>query len=356
MGCTHPSIGQTDATATSPVQSGPMRFIPAGDARFLYEGRLDFSDRNAPVVIWPGSRISIDFEGPQLALRFAQAVGQNFFNAEVDGAITVVTVSAGASRRIELPAVGAGRHRLVVFKRTEASVGHVQFTGVEVAEKATAWPPATPGYKLRMEFFGDSIMVGACNEDGATDQWDDRRTHNNALSYTTLTAAAFAADYRCEAVSGMGVSTGYTEIKAGQEWDRLYPVATAAAAALKSWQPDVLLINWGENDDSFPRTQGHPFPADYTANYVAAIHAIRSAYPRTHIVLLRGGMHGGAQSEPLRQAWEAVVKEAEAGDPAISHFVFTHWSANHPRVSNDRILAGELVTWLKAQPFMQRFL
>ena len=207
-----------------------------------------------------------------------------------------------------------------------------------------------------MEFFGDSITVGACNEDGAADQWEDFRTHNHALSYDYLTSQAWHADHRAMAVSGMGIAIGWTEVKAGQVWDRVYPVADAPRADLKAWQPDVAFIHLGENDDSFPRAHGQPFPARYTAGCVALVRAIRAAYPQTHLVLLRGGMYGGAQSAPLREAWEAAVKELETGDVAVSHFVFAHWSALHPRVADDQAMAGELVAWLKAQPFMRRFL
>ena len=83
--------------------------------------------------------------------------------------------------------------------------------------------------------------------------------------------------------------------------------------------------------------------------------AIRAAYPAAHIVLLRGGMFGGAQSEPLRQAWESAVTRLEANDPAISHFVFVHWTRNHPRAADDRAMSDELIGWLKQQPFMQSF-
>jgi lysophospholipase L1-like esterase len=316
------------------------------------------SEPAGPWIVWQGSRIGLDFEGAQVALRFAEAREQNFFNVQVDdGAAVVVAVPAGATARIELTAVhGAGRHRLTLFKRSEAAAGQVRFAGVEIAAGASAWPPAAPHYKLRMEFFGDSIMVGACNEDGATDQWEDRRTHNNALSYTTLTAAAFASDYRCIAVSGMGIATGYVPLKAGEVWDRFYPVAGSLRADLKSWQPDVAFINFGENDDSFTRGHHEAFPAGYTPGYVAMVKAMRAAYPRTHFVLLRGGMFGGSQSTALREAWEAVVKEVEAADPAISHYAFAHWSSNHPRVSDDRALADELIAWLKQQAFMRRSL
>ena len=333
-----------------------VQFIPAQDSRFRYEGRVDFADPSAPVIIWAGTRISVDFTGRALALHFDGAMGQNFFNAEVDGVMTVVAASAGASGRIELPVTaGPARHHLELFKRTEAAAGHVRFRGMEIAGNAQATVPAPPGYRLRMEFLGDSIMAGACNEDGAEDQWENRATHNNALSYTALTAAAFRADYRCMAVSGMGIAAGYVEVKAGQVWDRLYPAADAPRANLQAWQPDVVLINFGENDDSFPRGQGQPFPPTYTAGYVALAKAVRAAYPRAELVLLRGGMYSGSQSAPLIAAWTTAVREIEAADPAASDFVFTHWSQTHPRVSDDRAMEAELVAWLKQQPFMRKF-
>ncbi len=245
----------------------------------------------------------------------------------------------------------------MLFKRSEAAAGLVGFSGVEIAAGAKTWLPAATSYKLRMEFFGDSMMAGACNEDGPTDQWEDRRTHNNALSYTTLTAAAFHADYRCLAVSGMGIATGYVDVKAGQVWDKIYPRADSPRADLQAWQPDVAFVNFGENDASFTHNQQQPFPAGYSAGYVALVKAIRGAYPRTHFVLLCGGMYGGAKNPELRAAWEAAVKELEAGDAAISHYVFTHWSVNtpHPRVSDHRAMAEELTNWLKRQPFMTSF-
>ncbi len=339
-----------------PAKDAAVQLIPATDARFRYEGRIDFSDPAAPVIIWQGSRISLDFDGPVLALRWAGATDQNFFNVQVDDTTVVVAVPAGPARRIDVPlTLAPGRHRLSLFKRTEAGAGTARFAGVEIAAGARAWAPAMPAYRLRMEFFGDSIMAGACNEDGAEDQWENRRTHNNALSYTALTAAAFSADYRCTAVSGMGVAAGYVDVKAGQVWDRLYPVAGAPRANLAAWQPDVALINFGENDDSFPRVNHQPFPADYVGNYVALGRAIRAAYPHAHLVLLRGGMAGGAQSVKLIAAWNEVVRELEAADPAVSHYVFKHWSLNHPRVSDDRAMTDELVGWLQAQDFMAKY-
>jgi hypothetical protein len=330
--------------------------IPATDPRFRYEGRFDFSNSNAPVVIWQASRISLDFEGDALGLLFDDAKGQCFFNAEVDGSNTVVEVREGKpAQPVTLAGFGPGRHHLVLFKRSEADAGTVYFRGVALVAGGKAWAPPPPAYRLRMEFFGDSITVGACNEDGYTDRWDNRRTHNAAFSYAALTAAAFSADYRNIAVSGMGIATGWVDKKAGEVWNKIYPNPASPRADLTQWVPQVVFVNFGENDDAYPRAHGQSFPEGYTDGYIALVRAIRAAYPAAHIVLLRGGMFGGAQSEPLRTAWESAVTQLEATDKAISHFVFTHWTQNHPRVADDRIMADELIAWLKQQPFMQAY-
>jgi hypothetical protein len=67
-------------------------------------------------------------------------------------------------------------------------------------------------------------------------------------------------------------------------------------------------------------------------------------------------MYGGAQSEPLRAAWESAVAQLESADKGISHFIFKHWTQNHPRVADDQIMADELAVWLKRQQFMQPYL
>ena len=343
--------------AATQLLAETAQIVPASDSRFHYEGRFDFTDFNAPVVIWQASRISLDFSGDTIGLLFADAKGQNFFNARVDETNRVIAIPEGLHpEAVTLSGFGDGRHHLTLFKRSEAAAGTVQYNGVELPPNASVWSPQPARYKLRMEFIGDSITVGACNEDGAADQWTNRLTHNAAFSYATLIADAFSADYRNIAVSGMGVATGWVPIKAGEVWDRIYPKPESPRADLTQWKPQIIFVNLGENDDSFPRAHGQTFPTNYTSGYVTLVHAIRRARPDARIVLLRGGMYGGSQSAPLRTAWDSAVAQLEAGDPAISHFVFKHWTNTHPRVADDRIMASELVDWLKQQPFMQSYL
>jgi lysophospholipase L1-like esterase len=344
------------AGASAPAVVSPMQSIPAEDSRFRYEGRFDRSNPAAPVLVWQGSRIYIDFEGSAFALRFNWVEGQNFFDVTVDDTATVLAVNKADHTRLTFPQpLGPGRHHLTLFKRSEAAAGNARFLGIEIALGAHAWVPPATTYKLKMQFIGDSITAGACNEDGPTDQWEDRSTHNNARSYGALTSIAFNADYRNIAVSGMGIVLGYVEPHAGQIWDRVYPVASSPRADLAAWTPDVVFLNFGENDDSFTTANKLPFPARFTENYIALVQAIRAAHPNAQIVILRGGMYGGANSEPLREAWSAAVRRLKAGDPRVHSFVFTHWSRNHPRVADDRAMADELSAWLEKQSFMQAY-
>ncbi len=351
------TLGLRAFCATGAAPSPTMQLLPADDSRFRYEGRFDFAQPAAPAVVWQGSRIAIDFEGTAATLLFDWAEGQNFFDLTVDGATAVLAVNDASTTRFALPAdLGPGRHRLTLFKRSEASAGHARFRGLELPLGAHAWVPAAPNYKLRLQFFGDSITAGACNEDPGEDQWENRATHNNAKSYAAFTAAAFAADYRNIAVSGIGIAAGYYPELIGAVWDRLYPTARSPRADLGTWTPDVVCINYGENDGSFTTLNKQPFPsAAFTKGYLALVHAIRSAYPHAHIVLLRGGMYNGAKNEALRRAWESAVQQLEAKDAAVHHYVFQHWSGPHPRVADDRALADELIAWLQQQPFMAAY-
>jgi len=333
-----------------------VQTISASNKCFRYEGRFDFADANSPVVVWQTSRISIDFEGDTLTLLFDRPSWQNFFNAQVDNTTTIVEVNEGMTAKgTTFTGLGASRHHLVLSKRSEANAGSVHFNGIQIGDGDKVWLPAPVTYKLRMEFFGDSVTVGACNEDDGNDQWDNRRTHNGMLSYAAMVAEAFSADHRNIAVSGMGIITGNVDVNAGEMWNRIYPKASSVIADLNAWTPDVIFVKLGSNDESFTRGHKQPFPADFNDGYISLVRAIRVAYPKAHIVLLHGGTYGGMHSKPLDAAWKYIVEQLEAGDKNISHFVFKYQAMNHPRVAEDRKLADELISWLKEQDFMKSY-
>jgi len=350
-----PSSLEADSGAGAPSAAGRVLTVSASDPRFRFDGRFDLSDPRGPVVIWEASTIAIDFDGDRLAVRFSGVKGQVYFDASVDGAGSILALREGMpDAAIPLPVEGSGRHHLMLFKRSEASAGTARFTGIEIAPGRMVFSPATPVYRMKMEFIGDSITAGACDEDGDKDQWEDRRTHDAAFSWAAVTAGAFSADYQNISISGIGLATGFEDVLAGQAWDRTYPVASSPRADLARWVPDVVLVLLGDNDDSYPRAHGLPFPGNFVEKYTSLVQAIRAAYPAASIVLLNGAMWAGTHSAELGTAWTNAVSGLESNDPGISHYVFVHWTSNHPRVADHRALADELTAWLKSKPFMRK--
>jgi lysophospholipase L1-like esterase len=348
------ALGLSAIAAGNDGAAEDTRIVPASDPAFRYDGRFDFAAPASPVAIWEASTISVDFDGSRVAVRFGRPTGQVFFNASVDGVTAKLALREGmAAAPTILPVSGSGLHHLVLFKRTEASAGTVPFNGIQVEQGAKVFAPPTPAYAMKMEFLSDSMTAGACVEDGEKDQWEDRSTHNAAYSWAAVTAAAFSADYQNISISGIGVATGYVDVLAGQVWDRTYPSLSSPKADPSSWVPDVMFVLLGDNDDSYPRSNKLPFPGNFVEKYTSLVHAIRSAYPRASIVLLNGGMWAGIHSEELGSAWTKAVSGLESKDPGISHFVFAHWTSNHPRIADHRAMADEIDAWLGKQPFMR---
>ena len=332
---------------------GARVFIGASDRAFVYDGRFDRADPAAPVDIWESSRISADFQGAALAFRFGAATGENYFNAQVDGQTEVVSAAPGGESAVEWKGpLGPGLHHLALVKRSEASAGTAVFRGIELGAGGWARRPAQARARMRILFFGDSVGAGACAEDGEKDQWESRRTHDATVSFMALTAEAFGADFQNISVSGIGIVTGYVDITFGEVWDRLYPARDSARADLAEWQPDVVVINLGDNDASYPHDHGLPFPGSFADRYVELYGSVRGAYPRAEIVSVRGGMTQGSTDPALGAAWTGAVDRIEARDPRSCHFAFSHWTDQHPRVADHRKLADELTAWLRLQPFM----
>ena len=345
---------RSDAAAAKGTQ--PRRVVSASDPAFRYQGRLDLTDPAAPVVAWESSRVSVDFTGASLSLLFGPATGQNFFDGRVDGESRIIAVEPEPRTTIAWPgSLGPGLHHLELAKRTEASAGSAAFRGIEIGPDAVVDKPVAVKASLRMLFLGDSITAGACDEDGAADQWDDRRTHNAEMSYAALTAGAFGADFENISVSGIGIVTGYVDVTFGEIWDRLYPTHGAPKADLTAWRPDVIFLNLGGNDTSFSKGKGRPFPASFSDSYFKLVAEVRSAYPDAELVLLRGGMSETETDPVLIAAWADAVRRVEAQDRRSTHFVFVHHTDLHPRVADHRLMAAELCRWLRGQPFMSAF-
>src|SRR5690606_6832353 len=101
--------------------------VAADHANYQYTGRIDFNDRRAPVLSWPGSSITTVFTGTTVAVVLDDQYGKNYFNAFIDedwNNPVVLKLDAGEKTYAVAKDLPAGTHKLTLFKRTEGEEGN----------------------------------------------------------------------------------------------------------------------------------------------------------------------------------------------------------------------------------------
>jgi lysophospholipase L1-like esterase len=336
---------KADAPPTTPAaEGGAAGAIP----QFL--GRFDTSDPAGPRFAWSASAISVRFTGPSIAIRLRDD-GNNQLQVVVDGAPTSVVVT-GPSREAYSLASGLapGEHEVTISKRTEASVGEMQFLGFTTAPGGAIRPmPARAGGR-RIELVGDSITAGYGDEGTIPTCPFSPVTENEFLTYGAITARSLGAEHVTIAWSGKTID-GMAQL-----YERTLPSRADSHWDFGAWVPDVVVVNLGTNDFF----QGELRQAVFTTAYVSLLGRIRSHYPHALIVCALGPMMsdtyppGGMNLTRARRYLRAAVDAARAkGDSRLSIVEFpsqdptTAGCGFHPSVRTHRQMAQQLTAELK---------
>jgi hypothetical protein len=329
-----------------------LKLVSPEEGGLYYVGRFPDKVGPSPLFAWQGSELLARFSGRRLGLRFAApTIGPVFFNVIVDGENRMLELDKeGPLNYLLVPELGEGEHELVLYKRTEAFVGAVSFLGLLI-EKDAHLGPKPEALGLRLEFYGDSITAGACNDEPGEDQYDDQSAHDNYLSYGSIASRELGAEYVSIAVSGTGVCESWNPVLMEAVWDKTGcdPYGRPNCQwDFSGRNPDIVVLNLGQNDFGFPFSQGRPFPVDFAQRYTHFVRGLRDAYPEAPIVCAIGGMAAWHESAELKAAWEKAVADLKAADGRIFDYRFIAFSRNHPRVPLHRILASELVAYIRS--------
>jgi lysophospholipase L1-like esterase len=359
------------------VTSTNYTFIPANDPNFYYTGRIDNATATAPILIWSGTTVKAKFHGTSLALQFSPKSGTTYFDVIVDDELRMLSATAAANSTYLWDGDLADTdHDLTIFKRTEAMFSYCAFQGIYIDKAETALGTKPAAAAKRIEFYGDSITAGACdevwpyNDDGSTYNAAGYSSHNNYTTYGAITARTIGADYVCIACSGIGISVSWNQPTMPDIYDRLYyydvaPGTPQLAGAQNQFDlttavPNIVVINLGVNDQGKSSNAGTPFPATYASRFETLVQNLRAAYPNAAIVLALGGLHTGTdngQAAALTTAYAEVCTYFAAGGAGADANVysFTLQAANsqnegiHPRDYTHQLLAGELVAFLQSK-------
>ena len=244
--------------------------IPANDPRIRVVGRT-LASGSALLFDWSSVYIEAQATGP-LSLVVAEGWAHgNEYNVTLNGTYLFQLNTSQATQ--QYPILSAAQRGLVrIEKITEARTdagGVVRFIGLQ----AQALGPAPPARGRRVECIGDSIMCGCHSERWAPFPSDCPSTRGTAearesshLSWCPTAARALNADYRMECESGNGLVATDGDTCAAfdggatcmpKKWKHALDCATIgsdcagsanATAPAAGWEPDVVMINLGQND------------------------------------------------------------------------------------------------------------
>ncbi|WP_111978186.1 SGNH/GDSL hydrolase family protein [Algibacillus agarilyticus] len=335
--------------------------IGADDDGFLYTGRVDFKMPKQPWLSWPGSSIKATFTGDELVIIFDDQLGKNYYNVILNGDDQFPTVLELKKGRHEydlsylLTNTASKVNELEIFKRTEGHEGGTHFLGLKLADKANllAKPKAL---KRRIAFFGDSITSGMGNEapDNAKDNIGADKNHY--WSYAPITARHLNAEFHTISSSGIGFMVSWFDHVMPQVYDQISGVGDNDTVwDFAQWQPDVVVINLGQNDswliDNEKRLQPEPSPKDITAAYKRFVLRLMTHYPNARFVSVLGSMDA---THSKRAHWpryiQTALNEINAENPTANieliQFDFTGYRA-HPRVKQHINNAKKLIAHIK---------
>lgn len=328
--------------------------VAPGDSHLRFSGRFDRSDPKGPRCAWPGSAVTVAFQGSGVAFMLRDSEAEDYVLAVVDGKTgSVFKVTREENTFRAAAGLAPGRHVVTLFKRTEPLVGTLQLCGIQLDEGAVLLdPPERPA--RRILFVGDSITCGYGNLAKAKEEHFSPATEDNYQAYGALTARALAADYTAIAWSGKCLA-GANSIVPLFEFS--LPGHEQCVWAFAETPPDVVVINLGTNDFR----QKNPDRQGWIEAYCAFIRRIRKLAPNAQVYCLLGSMMndyypaGNKSLTTIRGYVQEVVERCHSGgDKAVhlaecapqlpEHGYGADW---HPNVKTHQVMADTLLAVIR---------
>lgn len=321
-----------------------------------YWGRIDTTTNDAAELYWSGTSIQLNFEGQSISAMFDEERGDNYYNIIIDRDNIWVLQPDTVQQYYELASgLSDGPHHIEIFKRTEWDRGWSRFYGFEIKGNAKILPKDLPK-KRKIEFYGNSITAGYAVEDFSGADRSDSVFTNNYLSYSTLTAKHFDAEYSCICKSGIGITVSWFPLIMPEMYNRLNPTNPESQWDFSLFTPDLVVINLFQNDswiveqpdnEEFRHRFGNtkPTPEFIIKSYADFVASIRNKHPETPIICMLGNMDATREGSP----WPGYVESAVQllHDPNIyTHFEPYKNTPGHPTIEEQQTMANHLIEFI----------
>ncbi len=342
--------------ACQPADKTHQKVLPTNES-IKYHGRINWADSLNPEIYWSGSGLSINYQGGDLYADFVDSTGQVYLNIVYDqDSLRYLQLDEGKNSVLIASFEDQVPHHIEILKRNEWMVtGALIFEGLTMDGGKLLSAPETSDKTI--EFFGNSITAGYAIEDLTGGDRSDSIYTNNYYTYAATTARYFNADYFATVQSGVGIMVSWNPEIMPEIYDRLNPKDPTSKWNFSLVQPDVVVINLGQNDswllamneyEQFKIRFGENAPSipEWQTAYRRFVESIRQKYPSAHIVCAIGSMDASAENSPWPDYIQQVVDDLQ--DQSMSTIIFPFTETNgHPRVVHNRQMADQLIAHLE---------
>ncbi len=330
--------------------------IKSSHPEIEYWGRIDKTNPDFTELIWSGTSIKINFEGGSIKAILQDETGDNYFNIIIDDqVITILNPDTLKKSYLLASGLSQGKHSIEIFKRTEFAKGKTIFYGFQIGENDKVLSKS-PEKKRKIEFYGNSITAGYAVEDLSGGDSPDSTYTNNYLSYASITARHFDAEYHCICKSGIGITISWFPQIMPEIYNRLNPTDKNSTWDFSLYQPDIVVINLFQNDSwlvhmperkEFKQNFGDSPPSKETLinAYEEFIGNIRSHHPKANIICILGSMDATKKNS----LWPSYIDTAveNLNDTNIyTHFIPYKNTPGHPSIKEQEKMAESLIQFI----------
>lgn len=270
------------------VNAQKRTILKGNDPSVSYVGRTETDKNGAVSFDWTGTYLRTRLSGGELSIRLSDT-GVDYYNVFVDSLLHKVVKVSGKDTLINfVSGIDKGIHRILIQKRTEGEWGKTtvhQFILPEGGKllKETVYP------SKHIEFIGNSLTCGYGVEGKDRNEPYKAETENCNLSYASIIARYFNADYTLIAHSGRGVVRNYgdslrvSDVTMKDRMMNTYDMDLEKKWDFKTYRPDLVVINLGSNDFS---TGVCPSEEEFIHAYKILINRLRTNYGNIPILCI----------------------------------------------------------------------
>lgn len=328
-----------------------------------YEGRIDFDNAQAPVLVYPCTSIGMKFTGTTLrvTLENNRSCWDNYMGYILDGKQEKVKLPESGKVTLTLAEnMEDKEHELLLFKRMD-SCHIVTFYGFEVDDAAVVSRP-DPLPNRRIEVYGDSVSAGEVSEAveyvGKQDPEHQGEYSNSWYSYSWMTARMLNARIHDIAQGGIPLldNTGwfaapnYKGMESCYDKIEYHPdLSEPKLWDFSKYRPHVVIVAIGQNDNHPEDYMAEDYEGEkavyWRKRYKEFILKLRGHYPKAEIILTTTILcHNSNWDKSIQEVYQQLK------DPKIHHFLYSNngcGTPGHIRISEAERMAEELSSYIE---------